>query len=112
ALEENPIQELLTKCFASKPFRKLLNLAMPDLKFTGHDLLGRCFRRGLDYTLATGWESDEKQPKEGEMKVEVCLGLTPTTGWEGEEESEDEDYDDDEDEDDNDDDDDEEMEDF
>jgi hypothetical protein len=44
------------------------------------DLLARRFRRGLDYTLATGHE--------GKARVEINLGFTPTSGW-GDDEEED-----------------------
>ncbi|KAF8472529.1 Oxoglutarate and iron-dependent oxygenase degradation C-term-domain-containing protein [Kalaharituber pfeilii] len=83
-IDENPIKELLTKCFPSKSFKKLIQIAT-GLKLSSHDMLARRFRRGLDYTLATGWEPDPSNPKEGEMKVELCLGLTPSKGWDGEE---------------------------
>ena len=87
APEENPIQELISQLFPSKSFRKLLHLAT-GIKLSSHDLLARRFRRGLDYTLATGWEADPSKPQEGEVKVEVCLGLTPSKGWDSEEEEE------------------------
>ncbi|KAI5809937.1 Oxoglutarate and iron-dependent oxygenase degradation C-term-domain-containing protein [Peziza echinospora] len=80
--EENPISELISKCFSSPPFRKLLQIAT-GLKVTNHDILARRFRRGLDYTLATGWEPELDSPKDGNMKIELCLGLTPSKGWDG-----------------------------
>lgn len=91
----NPIEELLTVLFPSKPFRKLLQLAIGMKMAPASNLLARRFRRGLDYTLATGsgggegGEVDENGEGDGEaavMKVEVCLGITPSRGWGGEEE--------------------------
>lgn len=38
-----------------------------------HDVIARRFRRGGDYTLATGHE--------GKPRLELGLGITPTTGW-------------------------------
>ncbi|KAF8440622.1 Oxoglutarate and iron-dependent oxygenase degradation C-term-domain-containing protein [Terfezia claveryi] len=91
ASEENPILDLISQLFPSKPFRKLLYLAT-GMKLSSHDLLARRFRRGLDYTLATDWEPDPSKPEEGDVKIEVCLGLTVSKGWdvEGEEEIEEE----------------------
>lgn len=83
--EENPIRKLLTELFPSKSFQKLLHLAT-GLKFSSHNVLARRFRRGLDYTLATGWEPDPTNTQEGDVMVETCLGLTPSEGWEGEDE--------------------------
>jgi hypothetical protein len=44
-------------------------------------LLGRRFRRGLDYSLAASHDS--------EPRLEISLGLTPTPGWGTDEEVED-----------------------
>ncbi|KAF8429004.1 Oxoglutarate and iron-dependent oxygenase degradation C-term-domain-containing protein [Tirmania nivea] len=90
APEENPIQEIISQLFPSKPFRKLLHLAT-GMKLSCHDLLARRFRRGLDYTLATGWEADPSNPQEGDVKIEVCLGLTPSKRWDSEVEDGDDD---------------------
>lgn len=57
----------------SKSFQKWLSLATGH-DITSHDTLLRRFRRGQDYTLATGY--DEESPR-----IELCLGLTPTPGW-------------------------------
>lgn len=94
----NPIEELLTVLFPSKSFRKLLQLATGMKMTSAGNLLARRFRRGLDYTLATGYggsggEVDENGEGDGEgadsgMRVEVCLGITPSRGWGGEEEEE------------------------
>ncbi|RPA91998.1 hypothetical protein L873DRAFT_1657609, partial [Choiromyces venosus 120613-1] len=101
--ELNPIEQLLTVLLPSKSFAKLLQLAT-GLKITAGGFLARRFRRGLDYTLATGTggeEDDDDEEEDGEeedsspgagLKVEVCLGMTPTKGWGGEDdEDEDED---------------------
>jgi len=82
AAEENPIRELISQLFPSNPFRKFLHLAT-GMKLSSHDLLARRFRRGLDYTLATGWEADPNNIQEGDVRIEVCLGLTPSKGWDG-----------------------------
>lgn len=96
----NPIEELLTVLFPSKPFRKLLQLATGMDMIPATNILARRFRRGLDYTLATGYdggeggEIDENGEGDGEaadgvgMRVEICLGITPSKGWGGEEEEE------------------------
>ncbi|RPB17556.1 hypothetical protein P167DRAFT_556074 [Morchella conica CCBAS932] len=95
-----PIDELLTILFPSRPFRKLLQLATDTQLTPAGNLLARRFRRGLDYTLATGYggagagEIDENGEGDGEaaaaaMRVEVCLGVTPSRGWGGEEEDDD-----------------------
>lgn len=70
--DKNPIQELVDELLPSREFRKWLALA------TGCDIedfsvLGRRFRRGADYALATSHE--------GEPRLEVCLGFTPSGGW-------------------------------
>lgn len=103
----NPIEELLTVLFPSKPFRKLLQLATGTRMVSAASILARRFRRGLDYTLATsnhsgdeGGEVDENGEGNGEaasrlgMSIEVCLGISPSRGWGGEEDEE-EDEDDD-----------------
>jgi hypothetical protein len=64
----------------SREFRKWLRLAT-GCKIEGYSVLARRFKRGSDYALATGHE--------GEPRLEVCLGFTPTTGW-GEDEEEEE----------------------
>jgi hypothetical protein len=46
-----------------------------------YDLLARRFRRGLDYSLATSHD--------GEPRLEIGLGLTPTPGWGADKENED-----------------------
>ncbi|CAZ82382.1 unnamed protein product [Tuber melanosporum] len=97
--ELNPIEQLLTVLLPSKSFAKLLRLAT-GLKITAGGFLARRFRRGLDYTLATGVGGDgdgdgEEEEGEGEdpspgagLRVEVCLGITPSKGWSGEDDEE------------------------
>ncbi|SPJ79704.1 related to component of NuA3 histone acetyltransferase complex [Fusarium torulosum] len=77
--EESPITELLDIFLPSRQFRQWLQMATKTTVESA-DLLARRFRRGLDYTLATGHE--------GKARVEINLGFTPTPGW-GEDEEED-----------------------
>ncbi|KEZ40006.1 Pkhd-type hydroxylase tpa1 [Scedosporium apiospermum] len=79
--EESPITELLDVFLPSRQFRQWLQLAT-NCTIEDHDLIARRFRRGLDYTLATGHE--------GKPRLELNLGFTPTPGW-GADEDEDED---------------------
>ncbi|RFU73884.1 hypothetical protein TARUN_8365 [Trichoderma arundinaceum] len=72
AAEESPIAELLDQLFPSRQFRHWLQVAT-GCTIESHDVIARRFRRGLDYTLATGHE--------GKARLELNLGLTPTTGW-------------------------------
>ncbi|KAF8855586.1 hypothetical protein BDZ45DRAFT_793190 [Acephala macrosclerotiorum] len=69
---DNPIKELLEVFLPSKEFRKWLELAT-GCDVENYDILARRFRRGLDYALATGHD--------GEPRLEISLGLTPTPGW-------------------------------
>src|SRR5690606_32903143 len=85
--EENPYQTLLTVVFPSTAWKKWLSLAT-GLTLKDYEVLGRRFRRGLDYQLATGWEPENKKDgedtnmeEEEQLRVEVCLSLTPTSGW-------------------------------
>lgn len=80
-VESNPIKELLEVLLPSSQFRKWLEIAT-DCKVENHDLIARRFRKGQDYSLA--------REHDGESRLELCLGLTPTTGWGGEEEEEEE----------------------
>ncbi|EEY18319.1 PKHD-type hydroxylase TPA1 [Verticillium alfalfae VaMs.102] len=85
----------------SRPSRSSLDVLLPSRQFRqwlqtatgcvveGHDLLARRFRRGQDYTLATGYA--------GKPRLEMNLGFTPTVGW-GDDEGGDSDDDDEEDE--------------
>ncbi|KAL2129789.1 hypothetical protein VTI74DRAFT_7303 [Chaetomium olivicolor] len=71
-VEDSPLKELLEVMLPSKQFRLWLQMATRS-KIESVDLLARRFRRGLDYTLATGHE--------GKPRLEVNIGLTPTQGW-------------------------------
>ena len=71
--ELSPLQDILQNLLPSKAFQKWLFIT------TGHEILShdcciRRFRRGQDYTLATGYEEDSP-------RIEICLGITPTPGW-------------------------------
>ena len=70
----SPIKEILSTLLPSPAFRKWLHL-ITDLKIMSHDILARRFRKGYDYSLATGY--DEEHPK-----LELTLGITPSKGWE------------------------------
>ena len=75
--EESPITELLDVLFPSRQFRQWLQLAT-KCTIESHHVIARRFRRGMDYTLATGYD--------GKPRLELNLGLTPTPGWGDEEE--------------------------
>ncbi|KAK6067223.1 hypothetical protein SCUP234_11706 [Seiridium cupressi] len=77
---ESPIRELLDVFLPSPQFRKWLQLATSSV-VESHDIIARRFRKGKDYTLATGHE--------GKPRLELNLGITPTSGW-GDEDAEDE----------------------
>ena len=70
---ESPLVDLLDNLFPSEAFQKWLSLATGQT-ITSHNLLLRRFRRGRDYTLATGYEEDAP-------RIELCLSITPTSGW-------------------------------
>lgn len=75
--QKTPIQELLNDLFPSPAFRKWLALVTGAERITSYDYLARRFRRGLDYTLASGYDGEEP-------RLEFTLCLTPTPGWEKE----------------------------
>jgi Rps23 Pro-64 3,4-dihydroxylase Tpa1-like proline 4-hydroxylase len=75
----NPITELLEVFLPSRQFRQWLELAT-QCEIENYDILARRFRKGSDYALATSHD--------GEPRLEICLGLTPTPGW-GSDENED-----------------------
>ena len=75
----DPITELLEVFLPSRQFRQWLELAT-ECEIENYDLLARRFRKGSDYALATSHD--------GEPRLEIGLGLTPTPGWGGEEEEE------------------------
>lgn len=70
---ESPLLALLEDLFPSEAFQKWLSLATGQT-ILSHNVLVRRFRRGRDYTLATGYEEDAP-------RIELCLSLTPTSGW-------------------------------
>jgi hypothetical protein len=72
SVELNPIQELVEVFLPSPEFRWWLEFAT-NLLIESHSILARRFRRGQDYALATSHE--------GIPRLEICLGLTPTSGW-------------------------------
>jgi len=73
SLGDNPLLDLLQNLLPSKAFRKWLSLATGH-EITSQDSLIRRFRRGMDYTLATSYEEDSP-------RIELCLSLTPSSGW-------------------------------
>lgn len=77
--ELTPLQELVDVLLPSREFRQWLEMAT-GCRVESHDVLARRFRRGLDYALATSHE--------GNPRLEVSLGLTPTLGWGMDEEEE------------------------
>ncbi|KAI1862272.1 hypothetical protein JX265_005552 [Neoarthrinium moseri] len=84
--EASPIQELLDDFLPSPQFRRWLQMATSSV-IESQDVIARRFRKGKDYTLATGHE--------GKPRLELNLGITPTSGWgddndEAEEEEEEE----------------------
>lgn len=70
--EDSPLKELLEDFLPSPQFRSWLAMAT-NCGIESYDVLARRFRRGLDYTLATGHE--------GQPRLELNFGLTPTSGW-------------------------------
>jgi Rps23 Pro-64 3,4-dihydroxylase Tpa1-like proline 4-hydroxylase len=78
--EESPITELLDILLPSRQFRRWLQLAT-GCTIESHDVIARRFRPGSDYTLATGHE--------GEARLELNIGITPTNGWGEDDEDED-----------------------
>ncbi|KAI9764642.1 MAG: hypothetical protein M1840_008139 [Geoglossum simile] len=75
--EKSPLQELYEDLFASNAFRKWLSIAT-SLTLDSCNILARRFRRGKDYSLATGYDEEER--------VELTLGITPSAGWDVDEE--------------------------
>ncbi|KAH6659997.1 Oxoglutarate and iron-dependent oxygenase degradation C-term-domain-containing protein [Truncatella angustata] len=70
--DDSPIRELLDVFLPSPQFRRWLQMATSSV-IESHDLIARRFRKGKDYTLATGHE--------GKPRLELNLGITPTSGW-------------------------------
>ncbi|KAI9793992.1 MAG: hypothetical protein M1835_006861 [Candelina submexicana] len=73
--QESPLTDLLEGLLPSKPFAKWLAM-VTGLTLHSCDALARRFRRGMDYSLATGYE-------ENNPRIEVNIGATPTEGWNG-----------------------------
>ncbi|KAF2674543.1 hypothetical protein BT63DRAFT_430897 [Microthyrium microscopicum] len=71
----SPLDLLLDTLFPSPLFTRWLHL-FTGLDLQQCDILARRFRRGHDYTLASGYDEDSPQ-------LELALGLTPTEGWGG-----------------------------
>lgn len=71
--EESPLIDLLEDLLPSEAFQKWLSLATGQTIISHHSLLRR-FRRGRDYTLATEYKEDAPH-------IELCLSVTPTSGW-------------------------------
>lgn len=71
--EESPLLDLLKDLLPSEAFQKWLSLATGQT-IISHNSLVRRFLRGRDYTLATGYE-------ENAPRIELCLSMTPTSGW-------------------------------
>lgn len=69
---DSPLRELLDEFLPSPQLRRWLHIATGCV-IESHDLVARRFRRGKDYTLATGHE--------GKPRLELNLGITPTRGW-------------------------------
>ncbi|EEQ34680.1 putative component of NuA3 histone acetyltransferase complex [Microsporum canis] len=81
--EKTPIQELLEDLLPSRAFKKWLSVVTGLDGLLGYNHLARRFRRGQDYTLASGYEGESP-------RLEFTIGITPTSGWEKEEEDEEE----------------------
>ncbi|KAL9029550.1 MAG: hypothetical protein Q9180_007017, partial [Flavoplaca navasiana] len=77
-VEKSPSEMLLNELLPSEAFRKWLQLAT-GLSLTSRNLTARRFRRGKDYTLATGYTRNESQ-------LELIMAVTPSKGWAAEEE--------------------------
>ncbi|ODA83945.1 hypothetical protein RJ55_02462 [Drechmeria coniospora] len=72
AKEESPVTELLDILLPSRQFRQWLQVAT-GCTVESSDVVARRFRRGQDYTLATGHD--------GKPRLELSLAITPTSGW-------------------------------
>ena len=72
---KNPLQELIEDLLPSRPFKKWLSVATGTDELLTYNLLARRFRRGQDYTLASGYDGDAP-------RLEFTIGLTPSSGWE------------------------------
>ncbi|KAL2212527.1 hypothetical protein CC79DRAFT_1286058, partial [Sarocladium strictum] len=70
--DESPITDLLDNFLPSRQFRHWLQIAT-GCTVESSDVMARRFRKGMDYTLATGHE--------GKPRLELNIGITPTSGW-------------------------------
>lgn len=73
APSEDPWKQVLNELLPSLAFRKWLALAT-GLGLGQCTVLGRRFRRGLDYQLAQSYDGEDPM-------LEYTLGITPTPGW-------------------------------
>ncbi|KAL6712098.1 putative component of NuA3 histone acetyltransferase complex [Coniothyrium glycines] len=73
-----PYDDLVDILFPHPAFTKWISL-VTGITLTKSNIFSRRFRRGLDYTLATAYEEEDPQ-------LELCLGITPSRGWGGEDE--------------------------
>ncbi|KAG5980088.1 hypothetical protein E4U55_004401 [Claviceps digitariae] len=80
--EVTPITELIDTLLPSRPFRQWLQIATRCV-VKDHEVIARRFRRGFDYTLATGQDGEA-------LRLELGLGMTPTPGWGDDDEDQDE----------------------
>ena len=61
--DDSPIRELLDVFLPSTQFRRWLQMATSSV-IESHDLIARRFRKGKDYTLATGHEGKPRFTKQ------------------------------------------------
>lgn len=85
-VDRSPLQEILEELVPSHAFKKWLSTVTGNLNLLSYSAVGRRFRRGQDYTLASVYNGENPS-------LEFTIGITPTMGWEVEEE-EDEDEED------------------
>ncbi|KAL9029009.1 MAG: hypothetical protein Q9196_002701 [Gyalolechia fulgens] len=78
-IRDSPIRDIMQNLLPSEAFRKWLQLAT-GLPLSSYDLCARRFRRGKDYTLATGYGGEDSQ-------LEIILAITPSHGWGGDEDA-------------------------
>lgn len=71
-VDKSPVTEIMDKLLPSPQFHKWLNM-ITECTVLSSDIMARRFRRGMDYTLATGYE--------GNPRLEMNIGFTPTGGW-------------------------------
>ncbi|KAH0537027.1 hypothetical protein GP486_008847, partial [Trichoglossum hirsutum] len=80
--KKSPLRELLEDLFPSHAFKKWLSIAT-SLTLDSCNVLARRFRRGKDFSLATGY-------REEKARIELTLGITPTSGWDADGDADDE----------------------